>query len=78
VQTGIFRRSRNPIFLGMIATLIGFFLTIPNALTLLLLALGFVLIQNQVRLEEEFLIKKNTRDLAIACAVGYKNRTFDV
>ncbi len=57
VQTGIFRFSRNPIFLGMIVTLIGFFLTIPNALTLLVVVLGFVLIQIQVRLEEEFLIK---------------------
>lgn len=55
VQTGIFRFSRNPIFLGMIFTLLGVFLTIPNALTLLFLVLGFVLIQIQVRLEEEFL-----------------------
>lgn len=55
VQTGVFRFSRNPIFLGMIITLTGVFLTIPNALTLLFLVLGFVLIQIQVRLEEEFL-----------------------
>lgn len=57
VQTGLFRVSRNPIFLGMIVTLIGFFLTLPNALTLLFLALGFALIQIQVRLEEEFLTR---------------------
>lgn len=57
VQAGLFRRSRNPIFLGMIITLIGVFLTIPNGLTLLFLVLGFVLIQIQVRLEEEFLLK---------------------
>lgn len=59
VQTGLFRVSRNPIFLGMIATLTGVFLILPNALTLLVFALGFVLIQIQVRLEEEFL--KQTR-----------------
>ena len=57
VQAGLFRRSRNPIFLGMVVTLIGVFLTIPNGLTLLFLVLGFVLIQIQVRLEEEFLLK---------------------
>lgn len=55
VQAGLFRVSRNPIFLGMIISLFGFFLTIPNALTLLLLVLGFALIQIQVRLEEQFL-----------------------
>ncbi len=57
VQSGLFRFSRNPIFLGMQVTLLGFFLATPNALTLLFLALGFVLIQIQVRLEEEFLTK---------------------
>lgn len=57
VSIGVFRFSRNPIFLGMIVTLTGFFLAIPNALTLLILVLGFVLMQIQVRLEEEFLTK---------------------
>jgi protein-S-isoprenylcysteine O-methyltransferase Ste14 len=55
VRAGLFRFSRNPIFLGMIGTLLGFFLAAPNAATLLILILGFVLIQIQVRLEEEFL-----------------------
>ena len=59
VSTGVFGISRNPIFLGMIVTLIGFFLTIPNAMTLLILVLGFVLMQIQVRLEEEFLLKNH-------------------
>ena len=57
VRKGLFRFSRNPIFLGMVVTLAGVFLMIPNALTLLILVLGFVLIQIQVRLEEEFLSK---------------------
>lgn len=55
VKSGLFRFSRNPIFLGMQFTLLGFFLAVPNAATLLILVLGFVLIQIQVRLEEEFL-----------------------
>ena len=55
VQRGVFRFSRNPIFLGMIITLVGLFLVMPNAVTLLILVLGYVLIQIQVRLEEELL-----------------------
>ena len=55
VWRGVFRTSRNPIYVGMITTLLGLFLIIPNALTLLVAVLGFVVIQIQVRLEEEFL-----------------------
>ena len=55
VQTGIFAVSRNPIFLGMRVMLIGLFVIIPSALTLLTWILGDVLMQIQVRLEEEFL-----------------------
>jgi protein-S-isoprenylcysteine O-methyltransferase Ste14 len=55
VQTGLFRISRNPIFLGIIVTLLGLFLVIPNAITLLILVLGVVLINIQVRLEEDYL-----------------------
>jgi len=65
VQSGLFRFSRNPIFLGMIVTLVGVFLTIPNALTLLFLALGFVLIQIQVRLEEEFLTRTQGEEYTV-------------
>jgi len=55
VCSGVFRYSRNPIFLGMRISALGLFLVLPNALTLLLLVLGDVLIQIQVRLEEEHL-----------------------
>ena len=55
VRRGVFGLSRNPIFLGMMLTLLGLVLVIPNAVTLLVLVLGVVLIQIQVRLEEEFL-----------------------
>lgn len=55
VQSGIFAISRNPIFLGIRVMLIGLFVVIPGALTLLAWILGDVLMQIQVRLEEEFL-----------------------
>jgi protein-S-isoprenylcysteine O-methyltransferase Ste14 len=64
VQSGVFSRSRNPIFLGMMLTLLGLFLVIPNALTLLTLAMGVVLIQIQVRLEEEFLARSHGDEYA--------------
>jgi len=55
VQHGVFRLSRNPIFLGMRVTLLGFFLILPNAVTFAALILGEALMQIQVRLEEEHL-----------------------
>jgi protein-S-isoprenylcysteine O-methyltransferase Ste14 len=57
IRSGVFGLSRNPIFLGMMLTLLGLFLVIPNAATLLTFVLGVVLIQIQVRLEEEFLAR---------------------
>lgn len=59
VTSGLFSISRNPIFFGMILSLVGLFLTTPNALTALFLILGYVLIQIQIRLEEEFLTKEH-------------------
>mgnify|MGYP005624212743 CR=1 FL=1 len=55
ITTGFFQLSRNPIFFGMIIGLVGLFLTTPNALTGPFLILGYVLIQIQIRLEEDFL-----------------------
>ena len=55
IQTGLFKISRNPIFLGMRIMLLGLFLVLPNAATLATLFCGELLIQIQVRLEEEFL-----------------------
>lgn len=57
VQTGLFRLSRNPIFLGMGMMLFGLFLILPSAASLAILIAGDLLIQIQVRLEEEFLTR---------------------
>jgi protein-S-isoprenylcysteine O-methyltransferase Ste14 len=54
---GVFSVSRNPVFLGMLVTLTGFFLIIPNAFTLVAFVTSLLLFQVQVRLEEEYLYK---------------------
>jgi protein-S-isoprenylcysteine O-methyltransferase Ste14 len=58
VRTGVFGISRNPIFLGMRANLLGLWLAFPNAMTLSALLLGEVLMQIQVRLEEQHLARE--------------------
>lgn len=57
VQVGLYRRSRNPIFLAMRIALLGLFCISPDALTLLFLMQGELLMQVQVRLEENYLRK---------------------
>ncbi|MBI2330824.1 MAG: isoprenylcysteine carboxylmethyltransferase family protein [Chloroflexi bacterium] len=57
IQTGLFKLSRNPIFLGMRIMLLGLFLVLPSAASLAVLVAGDLLIQIQVRLEEEFLTR---------------------
>ena len=52
---GLFSYSRNPIFLGVIISYLGTFLIIPNVLSFAILLITFVVIQTQVRLEEEYL-----------------------
>jgi len=59
VQNGVFKISRNPIFVGIMVTLLGLFLIIPNVVTLITLLLGVILIGIQVRLEEEYLTSKH-------------------
>ena len=55
VQHGLFSLSRNPIFLALRLNLVGLFLVFPSAVTSALLAAGEILIQVQVRLEEQHL-----------------------
>ncbi len=57
VRNGLFTKSRNPIFLGMRVMLLGLLLVLPNAVTFAILLTGEILIQIQVRLEEEFLTR---------------------
>jgi len=62
VQQGIFGLSRNPIFLGMQIMLLGLLLVLPNAVTLAIAVLGVALIQIQVRLEEDHLLRLHGED----------------
>lgn len=56
-REGLFRWSRNPIFLGLRLNLLGLFLILPNAATLVIWLVGEALMQVQVRLEEEHLAR---------------------
>jgi protein-S-isoprenylcysteine O-methyltransferase Ste14 len=55
VDTGLFGVSRNPIFLALRLTLVGFFLTVPSWTMLIAVLVGEVSMQVQVRLEEQHL-----------------------
>ena len=55
VSHGIFGISRNPIYLGMRVLLLGLFLACPNVLSLLVVIVGDLLMQVQVRVEEQYL-----------------------
>ena len=55
VTNGVFLYSRNPIYVGMLSSVLGLVFITPNAFTVMLLVVGYILIQIQVRLEEEHL-----------------------
>ncbi|WP_044239810.1 methyltransferase family protein [Flexithrix dorotheae] len=55
ISHGLFKYSRNPVFLGILISYLGTFLIIPNILSFSIQLVTFVTIQTQVRLEEEYL-----------------------
>ena len=69
ISHGLFKYSRNPIFLGVLISYLGTFLIIPNILSFSILLVIFVSIQTQVRLEEEYL-----KDIHHEIYVDYKGK----
>jgi protein-S-isoprenylcysteine O-methyltransferase Ste14 len=59
ITGGLFSFTRNPIFLGMLLVLAGLFFLTPNAATLIFWIVGYILIQLQIRLEEEYLSRQH-------------------
>ncbi|HEX7045752.1 MAG TPA: isoprenylcysteine carboxylmethyltransferase family protein [Burkholderiales bacterium] len=59
VTHGLFRLSRNPIFLALRVNLVALVLVQPNAFTLAMLTAGEILMQVQVRLEEAHLAARH-------------------
>ena len=59
VTTGLFRYSRNPIYLALLISLLGFFLMAPNALSLCCLVLAYPSIEIKIRFEEEHLAEEH-------------------
>lgn len=55
ITSGVFGYSRNPMFLGVLVCYLGNFFIAPNALTLIILSITYVVLQIQVRLEEDHL-----------------------
>ncbi len=55
VERGLFRFSRNPVFLGMAGMFLGVVLIAPNALTLTSFSLAIFAMSIQIRLEETHL-----------------------
>ena len=70
VTKGIFSISRNPIFFGMIISVNGLFFIIPNTLTFFLTVTTYIVIQIQIRLEEEFLERLHGQEY-----INYKIKT---
>lgn len=62
VDQGLYRFSRNPIYLGVLVATLGFFLLLPSAASFGLLVANYVGLEVKTRLEENFL--ENNRGAA--------------
>ena len=60
VTTNLFKYSRNPIYLGLLVSYIGFFMMMPNALSFTFLVVSYFALEIKIRLEEEYLESNHT------------------
>jgi protein-S-isoprenylcysteine O-methyltransferase Ste14 len=67
VTTGIFARSRNPIYVGLLLVLTGQFLVFPNWVPLVYLFAGTWLFHRQVLREEEFMRRQYGEEYEAYC-----------
>jgi len=56
VTSGLYRFSRNPIFLGLLAAFAGYALMLPTALSIALLIGTYIGVRRQVAVEENYLL----------------------
>ena len=64
VTSGFFKYSRNPIYLFLGISYIGFFLIMPNALSLAFVLLTYVSIEMKIRFEESYLEQQFPEDFS--------------
>lgn len=50
--SGLYRYSRNPMYVGVAVAQLGFFLALPSLFTLICLIVGFYTLRSQIRVEE--------------------------
>ena len=69
VITGIYKISRNPMYLGFLFMLLGWFVILENVSTLLFLPIFVIYINHfQIKPEEQFLLKKFGPDFSQYCS----------
>lgn len=62
VKSKLFEYTRNPIYLGLLVSYVGFFLMMPNAFSLTFLVVSYIALEIKIRLEEQYLIDKHDQD----------------
>ena len=65
IYQGFYQYSRNPIYLFLLLAHFGYFLMLPNALSLCFLALSYVSFEIKIRLEEVYMEEKHGEEYLV-------------